>query len=134
MALESGENLGIEEERSGFVKPERIRRAAFADAAILHAFLQLQEGRFEEKRLAWQIRRAIDTLTKDPFAGVAVPRRLWPKEYVRKFSIDNLRKYDLPDGWRLLYTIHGSEIEIVSVILEWCSHKEYEKRFGYNVG
>ena len=113
---------------------ERIKRVAFADAAILEAFRQLQAGRFEEKRLADRIAGAIGELKQNPFAGVAVPRRLWPREYVRRFEIDNLRKYDLPDGWRLLYTVHGNEVEIISVILEWCSHKDYEKRFGYNVG
>ena len=110
---------------------ERIKRVAFADASILRAFRQLRAGRFEERRLADRIAGAIGELKRNPFAGMAVPRRLWPAKYVRKFSVDNLRKYDLPDGWRLIYTIHGDEIEIVSVILEWFSHKDYEKRFGY---
>ncbi len=53
------------------------------------------------------------------------------REYVRNYGITNLRKYNLPDAWRLLYTIVGNEIEIISVLLEWLSHKEYERRFGY---
>ena len=64
--------------------------------------------------------------------GIKVQRELWPKIYVQKHSIDNLRKYDLPNGWRVIYTLRGSEVEIVAVILEWFStHKQYEKRFGY---
>lgn len=34
-------------------------------------------------------------------------------------------------GWRLIYTISGNKIEIVSIILEWMDHKSYERRFGY---
>ena len=41
-------------------------------------------------------------------------------------------KYDLPDGWRLVYTITTpNKVEIISVILEWFNHPEYEKRFHY---
>ena len=42
-----------------------------------------------------------------------------------------MRKCNLPDGWRLVYTLAGNEIEIISILLEWFSHKEYERRFGY---
>jgi hypothetical protein len=106
---------------------------AFADHALLSSFKKLKSGRFEEKQFATYIERAIDDLKENPFSGVAVRRNLWPREYVKKHSIDNLRKYDLPNGWRLLYTVQGNEIEIISILLEWLSHKEYEKKFGYNV-
>ena len=67
--------------------------------------------------------------------GVKIPRNVWPRFYVQKYGIDNLRKYDLPDGWRLIYTLKGDTVRIVAVIIEWfSSHKEYAKRFGYNVG
>jgi hypothetical protein len=39
--------------------------------------------------------------------------------------------YDLPGGWRLVYTIKEDEITILNVILEWFNHKGYEKRFNY---
>jgi hypothetical protein len=64
---------------------------------------------------------------------VRIPKVLWPSEYVKKYGVDNLRKYDLPDGWRLVYTLVGNKIEIISVISEWYSHKNYEKRFGYKI-
>lgn len=115
------------------MNPDRIKSVAFADESIRDAFLQLKSGRFEEKQLAGHIEDAVSELKRNPFAGVAIPKKLWPKGYVKRFSIDNLRKYNLPGGWRLVYTLHGSELEIVSIVLEWLSHKEYEKRFNYNV-
>lgn len=112
-------------------KPERIKKISFADKALEKAFEDLQKGKFEEQRLAGFLKRAMDDLKKDPFCGIRIPSDLWPKEYVQKYHINNLRKYDLPDGWRLLYTIRGNDIEIVSVLLEWLRHKEYDRKFNY---
>ena len=134
MALESCENTRAEGKAfGGCMNVERAKHVAFADESIRDAFLELKSGSFEEKQLAEQIQKAIDGLKENPFAGINVPRRLWPSEYVKKFDIDNLRKYDLPDGWRLFYTLRGNEVEILSVVLEWLSHKEYEKKFKYKV-
>lgn len=103
----------------------------FGDDSLHKAFQALKSGKFEEKELALFIQRAIDDLKANPFIGVPIPRKLWPVVYIRKFSVNNLRKYNLPNGWRLIYTLKANEVEIVSIILEWFSHKEYEKRFNY---
>ncbi len=50
-----------------------------------------------------------------------------PKEYIKKYKIDNLWKYNLPNAWRLLYTIKGNEVMIVSVILEGCRIKNMKE-------
>ena len=50
---------------------------------------------------------------------------------MKKYEINNLWKYNLPNGWRLIYTVKASSVEIVSIILEWSDHKSYERRFGY---
>ena len=76
----------------------------------------------------------IKTLKENPQAGPKVPRPLWPRIYIKSYGIDNLHKMDLPDGWRLTYTLKGSQVEVVSVILEWFDHKEYARRFGYKIG
>ena len=112
-------------------KSERKKGVIFFDRATAAAFEDLKKGRHEEKRLANSLEQAINDLMQNPLKGVKVPSRLWPKEYLKKYNINNLRKYDLPDGWRLLYTIHGNKIEILAVILEWLAHKDYERKFGY---
>ena len=130
--MEPREDRGDEEKRiGGFLKDSRTKRVGFGDESIYKAFLELQSGKFEEKKLASFIQNAIDELKEDPFVGVAIPQKLWPFEYVRRFAITNLRKCNLPRGWRLVYTIRGNEIEIISVILEWFPHKQYERRFKY---
>ena len=74
---------------------------------------------------------AINNLLDDPLCGINVPRPQWPKEYIKMYKINCLYKYKLPNGWRLIYTVRGNEIEIVAVILEWMTHKEYDRRFKY---
>lgn len=117
------------------MKPDnREKFVAFANESLREAFDTLKSGRFEDKQMCEFLNRAFDDLKKDPFIGVKVQRNDWPRIYVQKHGIDNLRKYDLPNGWRVIYTLRGNDIEIVAVILEWfSSHKEYEKRFGYKV-
>jgi hypothetical protein len=90
----------------------------------------MASGTFEEKQLNRFLSRAFLDIQKNAFCGTQLSKQLIPKEY-KKFGIDNLWKYDLPDGWRLLYSIARRELIVISIILEWFDHKNYERRFGY---
>ena len=104
----------------------------FGDEKIKKAYLDLNSGKFQEKQLKQQLDRAFEDLQNNGFCGVQVPKRLIPKEHHIKFgSLDNLWKYNLPNAWRLLYTIKKDEIIVLSIVLEWMAHKEYERRFKY---
>jgi Txe/YoeB family toxin of Txe-Axe toxin-antitoxin module len=103
----------------------------FANPKIELEFDKLKQGKFEDKKLYEYISRAIEDLKKDPTSGVKIPKNVWPKEYIQKFEITNLWKYDLPNAWRLIYTIKTDDIQILNVILEWFDHKNYEKKFKY---
>ncbi len=104
---------------------------AFADDDTKNAYDKLANGKFEDKELHKFITRAISDLKIDPFVGTQIPKQVWPKEYIVKFEIKNLWKYDLPNGWRVVYTIRGSELDILSILIEWYDHKNYERRFKY---
>ncbi|MFH0837167.1 MAG: hypothetical protein V1870_03490 [Candidatus Aenigmatarchaeota archaeon] len=92
---------------------------------------EYEKSRQRDQVLFKFLERATDDLKKNPECGIKIPRKFWPKEYVSKYRIDNLWKYDLPNAWRLIYTIAKDEIKIMAIILEWFDHKDYEKRFGY---
>jgi len=78
------------------------------------------------------IKRAIVELRRNAFSGIQIPKRLISNAYIQNYRINNLWKYDLPLGWRLLYTITAdNEVELISAVLEWFSHKEYERKFRY---
>lgn len=103
----------------------------FGDEKLKAAFEQLKDSRVEDKILYSWIMRAINDLSENAFCGIQVPKRIIPKEYIDKYDIDNLWKYDMPKGWRLLYSVARGEICIISIILEWMDHKDYERRFKY---
>lgn len=109
----------------------RIKEVAFVNKNLKNTYFNLKEGKFEEKKLFEFVTRAINDLKENPFCGVKIPKKLWPKEYIKKYGINNLRKYNLPNAWRLIYTLEGDEIKIISMILEWFNHKDYERRFKY---
>lgn len=114
------------------MKPDsRAKYVAFADESIKASYEKLAKGKYEDKKLHELISRALDDLKENPVVGIKIPKAIWPSEYLRKYGIDNLWKYDLPNGWRLIYTIKGTSIEVMSIVLEWFDHKNYERRFGY---
>lgn len=75
--------------------------------------------------------RALDDIKADPECGIPIPKKLIPKVYIQRYEIDNLWKYNLPDAWRLIYSLVGNKVEVVAVVLEWMKHDEYERRFKY---
>jgi mRNA-degrading endonuclease RelE of RelBE toxin-antitoxin system len=102
-------------------------RVVFAEEKLQKDFNNLPEGELKS-----QIKKAIISLQSNAFCGIHIPKRLIPEIYLKKYQIENLWKYDLPDGWRIIYSIiPENKVEIISVILEWFNHKEYERRFHY---
>ena len=87
----------------------KLIEVAFVNQELKNAYLDLKEGKFEEKQLFNFIKKAIDDLKINPFCGIRIPKKLWPKEYIIKYQITNLWKYNLPNYWRLTYTIIGDE-------------------------
>ena len=78
------------------------------------------------------INHKITLLKENPQRGIQIPKNQIPLEYLLLYEINNLWKLNLPGAWRIIYTINGTEIKIVSLILDIFSHKKYEKRFGYS--
>lgn len=110
------------------MKIDRPILVTFADEKVKEAFEKAKERNSELYKF---ISRAIGDLKENPFCGIHISKRLMPRVYIQKYGINNLWKYDLPDGWRLLYSVAGSEVSIVAIILEWLPHKDYERRFKY---
>jgi Txe/YoeB family toxin of Txe-Axe toxin-antitoxin module len=108
--------------------PSKIK---FADEKVKAAFELLSNSTSEEKQLYKFLAQAFENLEQDAFTGTQIPKKLIPKEYARKYGIDNLWKYNLPNAWRLLYSVSRDEITVISIVLEWMKHKEYDRKFGY---
>lgn len=107
------------------IKPSKVK---FISESLQKNFNSLNE----DDPIKKAIKRAIKDLQNNAFFGIQLPKRLIPKEYILKYDVKNLWKYDLPQGWRLIYTIVAeNEVQLISAILEWFNHSEYEKRFRY---
>jgi len=99
----------------------------FIDKELENAYNEIPENDPIKKALA----RAFQNIKDDFQAGEYIPKSDIPESYLKKWGINNLRVYDLPFAWRLMYTITGSsEIGIISIVLEWMNHKDYEHLFG----
>ena len=103
----------------------------FADEKIRQSYLALASASTEEQETYTLLKAAFDSIAQDAFGGIQIPKRLIPKEYIKKYDIDNLWKYNLPDAWRLLYSVGKDGVVVLSIIIEWVDHKGYEKRFHY---
>lgn len=104
--------------------PSKVR---FSDEQLQKTFEKLLEGTGEEKELHRQLERAFEDIERNAFCGIQIPKKLIPEEY----DVTNLWKYNLLDAWRLLYSIQNQQIFVVSIVLEWMTHKEYERKFHY---
>lgn len=87
------------------MKPCQVQ---FADKKVQKSYEETKE-----KPLKDQLERALCDIEKNPFCGIQIPKKLIPKEYIQKYSIE------------------GNETIIIAIILDWTDHKTYERRFKY---
>jgi len=88
----------------------------------------------DHQTLLNSIKQKVDLLKLNPEYGIHIPKDRIPKEYVTKYDVNNLWKVNLSGAWRMIYTIRGSEVEIISLILDILNHTDYEKKFRYRKG
>lgn len=77
------------------------------------------------------LENAINDLEQNAFCGIQIPKKIIPKKYLRQYELDNLWKYNLPQGHRLLYTVANNEQTVITILIDWLTHKEYERIFKY---
>ena len=101
----------------------------FADLKLKKALAILKET---DKELYNQIDNAASTIQRNVFCGRRVKKTLIPKKLIEKYHINNLWIYNLPNAWRLLYSVSSpNKIELLAIVLDWMNHKDYEKLFRF---
>ena len=85
----------------------------------------------DHQTLLNSIKQKIELLRNNPEYGIHIPKNRIPKEYIKNYDVNNLWKINLSGSWRMIYTIKGDEVEIISLILDIINHKDYDKKFGY---
>ncbi len=71
------------------MKPSKVK---FISKKLEREFNSLSENDPIKKG----IKKAITELKDEAFSGLQIPKKLFPKDYIDKFGINNLWKYDLP--------------------------------------
>ena len=115
------------------MKLVRIKFSPEAEEVYKYLNEQAPKSKIERSILT-AIHKKSEFIKANPHYGDPVAKRLMPKEYVQKYEITNLFRVELPNFWRMLYTLTDgeSEIEIIAFVLDVISHKKYDKKFGYH--
>jgi hypothetical protein len=93
--------------------------------------LKAISGNGQAIELTKLIEKGIEKLKYDYKYGEHITKKQIPIEYKKKYGVENLWKLNLNSFWRMIYTVRGTEIEVISIVLEVLDHKDYDKKFGY---
>lgn len=82
------------------------------------------------------LRRKANRLEVDPQRGTRLAKGRVPDATLRRWKrrvgpITNVYKGNLPDGWRLIYTLTTRKSKRVVLILEVVDHTTYDRLLGY---
>ncbi len=100
------------------------------------AYKQLNEAAQNSKMdrsILNAINKKVELIKVNIHYGEPIAKRLIPEEYKIKYETANLFRVELPNFWRMLYTLTDgeSQIEIIAFVLDVLDHKEYNKKLGY---
>ncbi len=113
---------------------KQVRVILVPEAKEVYKFLNEEAPNSKQERMILKaINQKIELIKQNPHFGNPISKRLIPKEYIEKYGIGNLFRIELPNFWRMLYTLTEGEtkIEIIAFILDIINHPAYNKKFGY---
>ncbi|WP_421077214.1 hypothetical protein Mjas_05625 [Methanothermococcus sp. Ax23] len=110
---------------------KKIRVILSPDAFEVYNYLKNNCNNKQNASLYNAINDKVEILKNNVHYGDAIGKKLIPKEYIANYGISNLFRVELPQFWRMLYTITNDGINIVVVILDILDHRKYNKKFGY---
>jgi len=109
------------------MKPTRVIMVGEAEKTFGEL---LKSKKKEHSALINSIKQKSDMLKDNPHFGDPISKKKIPQKYFKQ-GFTNLFRIPLTGYWRMLYSLKGNEVEIISFILEILDHKKYEKLFGY---
>ncbi len=104
------------------------------EAKEIYDFLKEQASKSKKESIILNsLKTKLELIMHNPHYGNPIQKRQIPEYYKIKYSAKNLFRVELPQFWRMLYTLTNSntEVEIIAFILDVCDHKHYDKKFGY---
>src|SRR3989344_8368618 len=110
------------------MKPVKVILSPEAEEVYKYLNEQAPKSKTEQSILN-AVNKKSELIKANPHYGEPISHDLIPKEYVQKYGITNLFRVELPNFWRMLYTLTNSEseIEIIAFVLDIIDHKKYNK-------
>jgi len=111
-----------------------IRVTLSPEAEEVYKYLNEQASTSKiERSILNAFHKKKDFIKANPHYGKPVAKRLIPGEYIVRYGANNLFRVELPNYWRMLYTLTDgeTEIEIIAFVLDIIDHKNYDQKFGY---
>ncbi|MFH0714051.1 MAG: hypothetical protein V1722_00220 [Candidatus Micrarchaeota archaeon] len=80
------------------------------------------------------INKKVELIKVNTHYGNPISKDKIPKEYKQKYGVTNLFRVELPQFWRMLYSLvdGNSQVEIIAFVLEISNHGKYNKLFRYH--
>lgn len=113
---------------------KKVRVILSPEAEEVYKYLNEQAVNSKiENTILNAIKKKRDLIKDNPHYGDPIAKKLIPKIYVSKYGVTNLFRVELPNYWRMLYTLTNNEtqIEIIAFILDIIDRPRYNKKFGY---
>lgn len=111
---------------------KKVKVVFSADAQEVYTYLEKQESK-KEKMILKVLDKKVELIKANMHYGEPIAKKLLPNEYKVKYGVTNLFWVELPQFWRMLYTLKNgeTEIEIIAFVLDIIDHPTYDKKFGY---
>lgn len=112
-----------------------IVRIVFSpESEKIYKYLNVKASTSKQERMILNaLNKKFELIKLNTHYGNSISKKLIPKEYKEKYGITNLFRIELPQFWRMLYTLtnNESQIEIIAFVLDIVDHKSYNKLLGY---
>ena len=111
-----------------------VRVILSPEAEEVYKYLNEQSSTSKNERVILNsLNKKVELIKLNHHYGEPIAKKLIPNEYKEKYGARNLFWVELPNFWRMLYTLTDgeAEIEIIAFILDVIDHDTYNKKFGY---
>ena len=113
---------------------EASKGNSLPEAEEVYNFLNKEAAHSKvERSILSAINKKVELIKSNMHYGEPVNKKLIPAEYSGKYGITNLFRVELPNYWRMLYSLTDDEcgIEIIAFVLDFLDHPQYNRKFGY---
>ena len=112
---------------------KQVKIILSSDAEEVYKYLNTEASESKQERMILNaINNKMDLIKQNPHFGNPIEKKKIPKEYLIKYGVNNLFRIELPNFWRMLYTLtNNEEIKIIAFVLDVIDHQTYNNKFGY---